>query len=104
MKKTFLLMSLSVLGIINAHAQNVFPSTGAAGIGTLTPNASSLLEINSTSKGLLISRMTKTQPAPFHSLAQGFFIYQTTGPPGSYFLMATHGLPFRPKARILLYL
>jgi len=33
---------------------NSFPSTGAAGIGTIKPNASSLLEIKSTTKGLLI--------------------------------------------------
>ena len=32
-------------------AQNTFPVTGAAGIGTSTPNAASLLDITSTTKG-----------------------------------------------------
>ena len=39
---------------VRLNAQNIFPSNGAAGIGTTTPNASSLLEIKSTTKGILI--------------------------------------------------
>ena len=34
--------------------QNTFPASGAAGIGTTTPNASSVLDINSTTKGFLL--------------------------------------------------
>jgi hypothetical protein len=36
-----------------AIGQNTFPASGAAGIGTTTPDASSLLDINSTNKGFL---------------------------------------------------
>src|SRR5262245_55147567 len=39
-------------------AQNSFPSSGAAGIGTTTPDASSIIEIKSTTQGALIPRMT----------------------------------------------
>src|ERR1043166_8861742 len=69
-----------------AQAQtNTFPSTGAAGIGTTTPNASALLEISSTSKGLLISRMTQTQRNAIASPATGLLIYQTDKTPGFYY-------------------
>src|SRR6266487_6902690 len=74
----------------NVHAQtNTFPSTGAAGIGTLTPDASSLLEIKSTSKGLLISRMTKTQRDAIVTPATGLLIYQTNSTPGFYYYSGT---------------
>src|ERR1051326_3224138 len=66
-------------------AQNIFPSSGAAGIGTTTPDASSLLEIKSTSKGLLISRMTQAQRNAIVSPATGLLIYQTNATPGFYY-------------------
>ena len=70
----------------NVHAQtNKFPSSGAAGIGTTTPNGSSLLEIKSTTKGLLIPRMTLTQRNAIASPATGLLIYQTNSTPGFYF-------------------
>jgi hypothetical protein len=34
---------------------------GSAGVGTTTPDASSVFEIKSTTKGMLIPRLTKTQ-------------------------------------------
>jgi hypothetical protein len=62
MRKTSFLAVLSVIAFSSLHAQtNTFPATGAAGIGTLTPDASSLLDITSTTKGILIPRMTKAQ-------------------------------------------
>src|SRR4030095_8155552 len=68
---------------------NTFPSTGAAGIGTITPNASSLLEIKSTSKGLLIPRMSKTQRDAIVTPATGLMIYQTNSTPGFYYYSGT---------------
>jgi hypothetical protein len=70
-------------------AQNIFPSSGAAGIGTTTPDASSLLEIKSTSKGLLIPRMTQAQRNAITSPATGLFIYQTNATPGFYYYSGT---------------
>lgn len=54
------------------------------GIGTETPNASSLLELSSTSKGLLVPRMTEAQKNAISSPAQGLLIYQTDGTIGFY--------------------
>ena len=88
MKKTITILCAMFLFIItkNATAQtNKFPSSGAAGIGTTTPSSSSLLEIKSTTKGLLIPRMTQTQRNAIASPAKGLLIYQTTNTPGFYF-------------------
>jgi hypothetical protein len=69
------LFSFSIIMLVifitrNSSAQNIFPSTGAAGIGTTSPNPSSLLDVVSTSKGTLIPRMTKTQRDAIASPAQ----------------------------------
>jgi len=90
-----------LLAICNSmHAQtNTFPSTGAAGIGTITPDASSLLEIKSTSKGLLISRMTKTQRDAIPTPATGLMIYQTNSTPGFYYYSGTAWTAVAPKSK-----
>ncbi|CAN5823433.1 hypothetical protein BH10BAC2_BH10BAC2_38120 [soil metagenome] len=67
------------------QAQNTFPSTGSAGIGTTAPNASSVLEIKSTTQGLLIPRMTKKQRDLIASPAAGLMIYQTNATAGFYY-------------------
>ena len=56
---------ISLAGI----AQNV-------GIGTSTPNASALLELQSTNKGLLLPRVADTNSVA--SPAKGLVIYSTT--------------------------
>ena len=87
MKKIFTLLVVLIVVLISksATAQNKFPSSGAAGIGTTTPNSSSLLEIKSTTKGLLIPRMTQTQRNAIASPAKGLLIYQTDNDPGFYY-------------------
>jgi hypothetical protein len=42
----------------NTNQMFLKQSTGALGVGTITPNASPILEINSTTKGVLLPRMT----------------------------------------------
>ena len=79
------------------NAQNTFPATGAAGIGTTSPNTSSLLEIKSTSKGILIPRMTKTQRDAIVSPAQGLLIYQTNSAPGFYYYDGSSWNAVTPK-------
>src|SRR5580765_4947500 len=64
---------------------NTFPSTGAAGIGTTSPNASSLFEVVSTSKGILIPRMTQTQRDAIAAPSTALLIYQTNKTPGFYY-------------------
>ena len=53
MKKIFLLFGLSILIITFSYAQSV-------GVGIITPNTSAMLDINSSSKGLLIPRVLLT--------------------------------------------
>jgi hypothetical protein len=64
--------------IYNNNAGGVGINTGAA------PNASAALEIASTSKGILIPRMTQAQ-RPASSPATGLLIYQTDNTPGFYY-------------------
>ncbi|HYK46980.1 MAG TPA: tail fiber domain-containing protein, partial [Parafilimonas sp.] len=90
MRKISVLMFCCVLGSGYVYAQtNTFPSTGAAGIGTTTPNASSLLEIKSTTKGILIPRMSKIKRDSIASPATGLLIFQTNSTPGFYYYNGT---------------
>lgn len=68
---------------------NTFPVSGAAGIGTVTPDASSLLDITSTSKGALVPRMTKAQRDAIVAPATGLLIFQTNSTAGFYYYTGT---------------
>ena len=88
MKKIITLSMLLFVFIIskNTNAQtNTFPNSGAAGIGTASPDSSALLEIKSTKKGLLIPRMLKVKRDAIASPATGLLIYQTNSTPGFYY-------------------
>jgi hypothetical protein len=54
---------------------------GEVGIGTNTPDASAVLDIQSSSnnKGILIPRMTQAQRNAIGSPATGLMIFQTDG-------------------------
>lgn len=68
--KRFLLF-LTILSLAKeVEAQNV-------GIGTSSPAASAQLDISSTTKGLLIPRMNKTQRLAISSPASGLLVFQT---------------------------
>ncbi|MDQ2769447.1 MAG: hypothetical protein M3Y54_02975, partial [Bacteroidota bacterium] len=74
--KKLVLVSI-MLGVGGAaHAQ--------VGINTPTPNASSVLDLVSTSKGLLVPRMTTAQRTAIASPATGLLVYQTNGTTGFY--------------------
>jgi hypothetical protein len=47
------------------------------GIGTTSPAASSMLDISSTTSGLLTPRMTTTQRTAISSPADGLIVYDT---------------------------
>jgi len=51
---------------------------GAVGVGTASPSASALLDLTSTSQGLLAPRMTTTQRDAIVSPAAGLLIYNAT--------------------------
>jgi len=84
MKKLLTLLVLVTIGL-SIHAQ--------VGIGTATPNASSQLDITSTTKGLLVPRMTAAQRAAISSPATGLLVYQTDGSAGFYYNNGTSGSP-----------
>lgn len=52
--------------------------SGQTGINTSTPAASALLDITSTTQGVLLPRMTTTQRDAISSPARGLIIYNTT--------------------------
>ncbi|RQO70040.1 hypothetical protein DBR43_18535 [Pedobacter sp. KBW06] len=62
-----------------------FGAKAQVGIGTNTPDASAQLEILSTSKGLLIPRLSLIQRDGINNPANGLLIYQTNNSPGFYF-------------------
>ncbi len=61
----------------NANPLMVIKRDGKVGIGTATPNASALLDVSSTTKGLLPPRMTTAQRNTIASPAAGLQIYNT---------------------------
>ncbi len=69
---TLVIINCLVLMLIsfNAFAQ--------VGIGTLSPDASSMLDVSSTSKGMLTPRMTSAQRLAISSPANGLLVYDTT--------------------------
>ena len=82
MKKTIktIAMLALVLGSTKTIAQNAaINSTGSA------PDASSMLDVSSTAKGLLMPRMTLAQKTAIASPATGLTVYQTNGTSGYYY-------------------
>lgn len=79
--KKHILFLISVIMLVCNYTQ------AQTGIGTLTPDASAQLEIQSPNKGVLIPRMTMiNRPA---SPATGLLIYQTDNTPGFYYFDGT---------------
>lgn len=72
-----LLLFAAIFAVVSMNAQ--------VGIGTSSPHTSSQLELNSTSKGLLVPRMTATQKDNITSPATGLLVYQTDGTAGFYY-------------------
>jgi len=75
--KTKLVLVLALFTFINTFSQ--------LGIGTTTPNASAQLDIVSTTKGLLIPRMTELQRTSIPSPVAGLMVYQNNNTTGFYY-------------------
>ncbi|MFC3812351.1 hypothetical protein [Lacihabitans lacunae] len=74
------ILSLLLAGLsVGAIAQN-----GSVGIGTVKPDNSAILDLSSSSKGLLIPRMSISDRDAILNPAIGLKIYQTDGTPGEY--------------------
>ncbi|HNP24189.1 MAG TPA: hypothetical protein PKM63_04085 [Panacibacter sp.] len=98
MKKNLLaLTTFFCVSTVAINAQNTFPANGSVGIGTTAPNTSALLDVTSTSRGLLIPRMTQAQRNAIVSPATGLFIYQTNGTAGFYYYSGTTWTPVSGK-------
>jgi hypothetical protein len=80
MKQFFTLLA-AVLLTATTYAQ--------VGIGTTDPNGSAALDITSTTKGLLIPRMTNAERGFIDTPATGLMIYQTDSTPGFYYFNST---------------
>jgi hypothetical protein len=77
MKKIIFLLAITLAFLQKTTAQNIgINATGAS------PNESAILDISSTSKGLLIPRMTAAEKTAIALPATGLMIYQTDAPAG----------------------
>lgn len=92
MKKVLAILWFSLFSIISM-AQNV-------GIGTTTPNASAQLDVSSTTKGVLLPRMTTTQKNAIINPSEGLEVYDLTLHQKSYYngLVWTSGMSSAPDA------
>lgn len=82
MKPGFLLLPFFALAI-SAKAQ--------LGVGITTPDASAQLHVESSSKGVLVPRVTSTANVP--TPAKGLLVYQTGGTEGFYYNSGTSASP-----------
>jgi hypothetical protein len=86
------------IGSSSVRWKNIFSYDGnfsnAVAIGTSTPNASSLLDLSSTTKGLLLPRMTKAQRNAIVNPSEGLAIYQTDNTPGLRVFNGTNWMKF----------
>lgn len=69
MRTKFLLVMLALVGLSNVHAQN--------GSGTTTSDNSGISEVETMSKGLLLSKMSTADRDAISSPAEGLVIYNT---------------------------
>lgn len=74
---------------------DVFNTTGKVGIGTSSPDASAILDISSTTKGVLIPRMTAAQKAAISGPTTGLLIYQTDAPSDFYYYNGSSWISLR---------
>ena len=80
MKRLLLLLQFFLATAAISFAQNVGINTTGS-----QPNASAILDVSSTTKGLLIPRMTALQRVAIAGPATGLQLYQTDGTAGFYY-------------------
>lgn len=74
-------LSITLILVIVWYS-NALPQVG---IGTDNPGSSSMLDVTSTTKGLLIPRMNQVQRLAITTPAAGLLVYQTDVPTGFYY-------------------
>ena len=75
MKKTYIIPTLIMCLVVLLISFNTYAQIG---MGTTNPDASSILEIKSTNKGMLTPRMTSVQRTAISSPANGLLVYDIT--------------------------
>lgn len=78
MKKTTFLTTVMPVFLLVFMMLSVAPLSAQVGIGTVTPDASSILDVSSTTQGMLAPRMTSAQKAAIVAPADGLMVYDTT--------------------------
>lgn len=77
MKKLLVILAVIITFSLTVNAQ--------VGVGVASPDASAMLDVTSTTKGLLAPRMTAAQRAAIGTPATGLVVYQTDGITGFYY-------------------
>jgi len=91
MKKLLTLLISCLPFLLLAQNSNV-------GINTVTPDSSAVLDINSTTGGLLVPRMSLFQRDIINNPATGLLVYQTDYNAGFYYYNGVRWRPFNPLA------
>jgi len=86
-KKTFKFIPLLIAFFFTtkSYSQSVSVNNNAA-----APDSSAILDVSSSTKGLLIPRMTAGQKMAIATPATGLLIYQTDGDTGFYYYSGTN--------------
>lgn len=71
----------------------VIEESGSVGIGTANPSNSAVLDMSSTSKGVLVPRMSKANRDGISSPATGLLLFQTNETPGFYYNAGSSASP-----------
>lgn len=69
-------------------------SYAQVGIGTTSPDASAILDLSSSSKGILIPKMSETEKTSITAPAEGLMVYQTNADRGFWFYNGTNWVKF----------
>ena len=86
MKRIMLMMVTFIVTQLQLSAQSV-------GIGTTAPDNSAQLDVTSTTKGMLVPRLSAAQRTAIAEPATGLIVYQTDGASGFYYNTGTPAAP-----------
>ncbi len=74
---------------------DTYNTIGKVGIGTNAPNSTAILDLSSTTQGILVPRMTAAQKAAISSPANGLLIFQTDVPSDFYYYNGSSWISLR---------
>jgi trimeric autotransporter adhesin len=86
--KKIVLLGVALISMLGQDFAQVAVNTDGS-----SPDASAMLDVKSTLKGVLVPRMTQAQRAVISSPANGLLVYQTDNTQGYYFNIGTSGAP-----------